>query len=89
MANQFNTDRTDRETAYVDLRRSLDNHGRTRGKSDEQLKTRLNEDISRLTNSLTMEATLRWREDTELAEAMDGYVKKLQESLRIVNSDAV
>ena len=89
VANQFDADRTGREKEYVRLRNVLEDHVRRRGKTDEKLKTKLNEDLARLKNSITIEAKIRWREDAELASAMNGYVEKLQQSLYIVNSDIV
>lgn len=89
VANRFDADRTEREKHYVELRSFLEAHVRRRGKTDEKLKTRLNEDLARLKNSITIESKIRWREDAELAAAMNGYVEKLQRSLYIVNSDIV
>ena len=89
VANRFDADRTEREKHYVELRGILEAHVRRRGKTDEKLKTKLNEDLARLKNSIAIESKIRWREDAELAAAMNGYVEKLQQSLYIVNSDIV
>ena len=89
VANQFDADRTAREKHYVRLRETLEGHVKRRGKADEKLKTKLNEELARLKNTITMESKIRWREDAELAAAMNGYVEKLQQSLYIVNSDIV
>jgi hypothetical protein len=40
-----------------------------------------------LRNQVAVEQKIRWREDAELAAAMNGYIEKIQQSLYIVNSD--
>ena len=87
MAANFDAARTAREDDYVRLRSTLDAHNKAVSKRDEKLKARLDDDLARLKNHVTVEAKVRWREDAELAAAMNGYVEKLQQSLYIVNSD--
>ncbi|KAJ1458181.1 SF-assemblin/beta giardin-domain-containing protein [Pelagophyceae sp. CCMP2097] len=89
VAKRFDSGRTQRQAAYVDNRNLLDDHVRRRTKADEALKATLHEDMASLTNSITIEAKARWREDAEVADAMSAYVDRLQDSLRVVNSDIV
>ena len=69
------------------LRAALDDHAKERNKRDVALKARLSQDLARLRNGVAIETKVRWREDAELATAMNGYIEKIQQSLYIVNSD--
>ena len=86
-ASSFDTARTERENDYVRLRKALDDHAKARNKRDQALKDRLSQDLARLRNQVAVEQKIRWREDAELAAAMNGYIEKIQQSLYIVNSD--
>lgn len=86
-ASSFDTARTAREDDYVRLRAALDDHAKERNKRDVALKARLSQDLARLRNGVAIETKVRWREDAELATAMNGYIEKIQQSLYIVNSD--
>ena len=85
-ASSFDTARTERENDYVRLRKALDDHAKARNKRDQALKDRLSQDLARLRNQVSVEQKIRWREDAELAAAMNGYIEKIQQSLYIVNS---
>lgn len=89
VARQFDADRTEREHAHVDLVKQLDDHVASRDRRAMLLGAFLNDKIADFENATAEEAKTRLREDTELAAAMSTYVSKLQESLRVVNSDAV
>ena len=65
----------------------MDDHAKARNKRDQALKDRLSQDLARLRNQVSVEQKIRWREDAELAAAMNGYIEKIQQSLYIVNSD--
>ncbi|KAJ8607190.1 hypothetical protein CTAYLR_007354 [Chrysophaeum taylorii] len=89
VAKHFNADRTQRERAYVDLVAMFEAHVARHDKQTEAFGAAFDEKVARLRNAITIEAKTRWREDTELANAMDAYVSKLQLSLHAVNSDKI
>ena len=89
VAKQFNSDRTTRENAYVEIRTQLEGHLKSRGKNDEKFKMFFDAEVARLKNAVVIEGDAREREDDELADAMRTYIDKLQGSLKIVNSGEI
>lgn len=89
VASKFDASRSDRESAYVALTARLEDHVDRKQKHDEITNSAIEANTAALHNAITREAKTRWREDTEIAEAMRTYIDKLQLSLHVVNSDAI
>ena len=89
VAKGFNSDRTTRENAYVEIRTQLEDGQKVHAKKDEKFKSLVDAEVARLKNAIVIESHAREREDDELADAMNLYIDKLQGSLKTVNSDAI
>lgn len=89
VAKRFRAERTLRERAQGDFVSTLETHIEHKERQTELLNTFMFEQSAKINNAITVEAKTRWREDTELAHAMNAYISKLQLSLRVVNSNAV
>jgi hypothetical protein len=86
VGNQFEEERSARESTTAELRRVLDENIRSRMKGDEKFQSFVAEELAGLRNSVEHERQTREREDDEIVDALDRYVNKLKTSLKIINS---
>lgn len=85
---RFDTERAERERAYMEVKQQLEKAVDARTKADEKFQLASLEEIAALKNALLAEEKARAAEDDDIADTLNRYVQKLQASLAIINSDS-
>jgi len=86
---RFEDIRDRRETNYDRLRALLEEHLENTDKRSEKTNAVISNSVAKIHNAIIVETTTRKREDIELNDAIDTYIAKLQQTLKLCNSDSI
>ncbi len=82
----FHAPQKDREDKFSTLHSQLTETTEDRTRREEKFQSFVKEEVTRLSKEIKGESTIREKEDDEIIAALRGFSKKLQESLKVINS---